>query len=267
MTSLLGVAEWCLDQRGLEAVARAAALGFGALHFGISSARDEITLACPAWRRELSLEAQHHDIAVTCIAINRVEHLGLTRSSGSSATERCLGIFSNALLLAEELKAPLVYVPSFGCSEIRSRRDLRETVDFLRTACRMATGTHVLIASENTLDAHWNKVLLEAVDTENIRVLLDIYNPVRWGHDTVDIINTLSASLAPQIHVKDGSNGILGNMPLGTGVGNTRVIAAALNAASFWDTLILENDYAIDTERRIAQDISAVKSLFTRVSR
>jgi len=165
--------------------------------------------------------------------------------------------------LADRIRVPLVYIPSFDVNEIRNVSDLVETARILKACCDYVGGRSIEVASENTLGVEDNLRLLNAVDHEKMRIMIDTYNPIIWGHRTVNLITELWPYLCDQVHVKDGKNNTMGNARLGEGDAEFAEVITALKGHGFDGTLIIENEYSpslIGTQ--IQHDIVQIELLF-----
>lgn len=259
----VGVAQWVLDRRGEAAVARAAELGFEVVHVDFGLLDDPEGLASGAARRRLARLASDRGVAIGAVALNAVEKYGLTRPADEHGARLSRDVIRAGVEAAVELGAPMVYLPSFHASEMRSRDDLRTTAAALREACELAEGTSLEVASENTLGADANRALVDAVAHPRLRILLDCFNPSLWGHRAGEIARALRDRLAGQVHVKDGRGGVMGNARLGEGEGRFDETADALVEIGFAGDLILENDYGEDALARSAADRAVLARRFT----
>lgn len=259
----LAVADWCLDSQGAQALDQAARLGLDGIHLGFTEPGDEGLPLQAGWREDIRQACERTGSQVFCIAVNVVERYGLFTSAGRS---RCAAAVRNALHAAELLGVPLVYMPSFHQCEISSPEALKQTASFLQDMSRSLTG-EVLLASENTLGAADNLRLVEQVGCERFRVLLDIYNPRLWGHCPAEIARQLKPWLAPQVHVKDGSNGAMGNARLGQGDGQIDATLQVLATNGAVEVLVLENDYRKHPGPQVSADISYLARHFPMACR
>jgi L-ribulose-5-phosphate 3-epimerase len=243
----IGVTQWVLDREGPAAVARAAELGFGAIQLD-AGRRGAHDVAEASTRRAYAAAAKAHGVTIAAIAARAVEDLGLREG---------LDVVRVAIDAAVELGAPLVYVPCFVRCEIRDADDLARAADVLRDACEHA-GDAVLVGSENTLDAAGNRELLARVSHPQLRVLVDHYNAVLWGHDPLELVDAGLPHACGQMHCKDGRDGVMGSAPLGEGDGRFAETCKRLTETGFRGLVVCETDYRRDAERRAAHDLAAL---------
>ncbi len=258
----IGVTQWCLDCTGIDTVYRAADLGFSALQIDAGEPGKDGFLGDVRVQHAYRQAAQRAGIEITAIGLNIFSVQSMDDAETGENANSCWHVLSCAIEAAAAMNIGLVFLPSFYSGEIRTEQDLRITAAFLRRACLYAQERGVLVATENTLDDSGNRRLLALVDHPNIRVLLDALNPVLWGHHVPTLVKNLWPYLCNQVHAKDGVDGIMGNAPLGTGQAKFLETAQVLRALDFSGYLILENEYAQDTEKRVAQDVTVITQVF-----
>jgi sugar phosphate isomerase/epimerase len=262
MANLIGIAQWCLDCIGTEAISRAAALGLGAIHLDFGKPGEDFCIGTREWLELYRHSANIHGIAIRALALNVIEQLGAVGAPDAEPSRKCYDLLRSSIDAAVELGVRLVYVPSFNANEVHNELELDRTADFLREACIHAGESGVEIATENTLGVEDNRALLSKVSHRNLRILIDLYNPVIWGHSVRSLVEAVRPYMCDQIHAKDGRGGFLGNAGLGEGDGRFHETASFLASSAFEGTIVLENDYRSDAERRIAHDLSIVKRYF-----
>lgn len=254
----IGIAEWCLDTRGIAALERARDLGILNLHYGLGSWNDVELISGRTWLRAITESCNRTGVDISGLALNFIEKSGIFPRGGRNEAHKCRESFLIALDNAVELKIPLIYFPSFGASEIKTKSDWEETVELLRFACERASGTSIEIASENSLSSEANLLMALEINHGNFRLLYDTYNPVRFGHSPARIAKLNFGSIAAQIHVKDGLNGKYGSVPLGAGDGDISGVLGTLIELGYDGLYVLENNYTHDTEYRVLRDISTL---------
>lgn len=181
---------------------------------------------------------------ISAIGLNLVEDFGLNSYAGKKLRTEFFEFCLHVLHVAELLDIPAVYIPSFNKNEIVGADDLAETAKFFKELCQTAQNHPVLIATENSLSAEKQLALVEQVGEANFKVLLDIFNPLRWGHSVEEIISSVHPYLLSQVHVKDGVLPGYDNALLGQGEGNVAAIIERIKQLGFCEACILENDYS-----------------------
>jgi L-ribulose-5-phosphate 3-epimerase len=258
----IGVTQWSVDGEGPDALHRAAALGFEAMHLSSGEPEDAQTLDDVSLRDGYLQAARDTGVAISAIAPGGLNDLGLTSPSDSPNARACWDSIRIAIDAAVEMDVPLVFLPSFRAGEIRDARDMRRTAELLASACDYVAGRPVSIATENTLGADGNLRLLAGAGRPDLRVLLDTQNPALWGHRVAFLIDALWPHLADQVHAKDGRDGEMGNTLLGEGEASFLESAGALRDRGFAGAVISENDYHGERSHLAARDIQVMTQAF-----
>ncbi|AIO69090.1 sugar phosphate isomerase/epimerase family protein [Burkholderia oklahomensis] len=262
-----GIAAWCIDQADADrdAFDVAARYGLGAVHLAVGSTGDVASLKHSAWRIGVGRRCIETGTHISCLALNIVEQMAICGAYRDDSSRRqfwdvCLA----ALEFAAEVAVPLIYVPSFGLAEIMSDADLCETAELIGRVAEAARPLRIDVASENSLGAANCTRLIDLVDSDNFKILFDIYNPLRWGHSPKEIIAAEFDSFAAQIHVKDGWLPGYGNAPLGEGDGSVLEIVQELLRRGFDGTFVLENDYGKWRGLDVQMDLKTLKAFSGR---
>jgi sugar phosphate isomerase/epimerase len=259
---IIGIAQWCLDCNGVDAIYRAAELGFTAIQIDAGEPSVSPSLCEPGILRAYSQAGQDTGLEITAIAVNSLNSVGLKNPKGSEQSKQCWDAIQLAIESAAAMDIKLVFLPSFESGEICSKRDLMITAEALHRACEFAEGSSVEIASENTLGVAESLELINTVSHPKMRILIDTLNPVLWGHETAHLIKELWAYMCNQVHAKDGLGGEMGNAALATGQARFLETGRLLRELGFTGYLILENEYGHDAELRVARDLAVIQQLF-----
>ncbi len=258
----IGVCQWSLDGRGPDMLARAAELGFNAVHLDGDDFLSGDSSLDGAAVAAYAQAAASSGVTITAVAPGRLNQLGLTSPAGSEQARSCEWSIALAIHAAARLGAPLIYLPSFANGEIRDESGLRRTAEAMQAACDLAAQDGLLVATENTLGAADNRRLLRLVDRPNARVLLDTQNPSLWSHDVATYVDELWPHLADQVHMKDGRDGQMGNAALGDGQAGLAATIGVLRAHGFEGSVISENDYSREAAGRAARDVAFLTRSF-----
>lgn len=262
----IGVTQWSLDRRGVDAVYHAATLGFSAIHLDTGDLASDLLLDKTTLQQAYCQAAQEAGVEIAALAPGFLNDYGLISPPDSDNARRCWQLLRIAIDAAAQMKVKLVFVPSFRASEIHTEHDLLRTAEVLHTACVYAANHDLLLATENTLGVSGNLKLMEAVGHPKFRILIDTLNPVLWGHNTTALIEGLWPYICNQIHAKDGIKGEMGNAILGTGQAGFTESAGRLRSLGFDGRVISENDYRSEREINAARDIAVIAELFRQVN-
>jgi L-ribulose-5-phosphate 3-epimerase len=233
------------------------------LHAGVQTLTELRYLkACPlSDEQALDIYLQRYSIhrKVSAIGLNLIEALGLYERSAHSLHAEFFESAVHIVKLAALLEVPVVYIPSFNENEIVQANDFAMTVTFFRRLCLTTRDLPVMIASENSLSARQQLALVEQVGERNFRILLDTFNPLRWGHSVEEIVAAVHPYLLDQVHVKDGILPGYGNALLGEGNGNVSHIIGAIERLGFCDAYILENNYSLLSLAGLKMDMAFLR--------
>jgi sugar phosphate isomerase/epimerase len=260
----IGVAQWCLDCKGVNAVLRAADLRFSAIQIDAGGADGAPFLDSEKTQDKYLQAVQDTGVEILAIGVNILNDYGLKNSVDSKASKEIWHFIKMSIDAAAKMGIGLVFLPSFDKNEIQDKHDLIRTITLLNNTCLYASDYQVMIATENTLGVEDNQRLLKAVNHPRLKILIDTLNPVLWGHCPSDLIKKLWPYMCNQIHVKDGINGIMGNASLGKGDANFLETARTLQNLGFSGYIILENEYSNDAESRANDDMNVINRLFDR---
>lgn len=261
-----GICEWCLDKEGVEAVYRASEMGIFAIQVEIGKPGCESMFSDEVYQQNLLDASQKTGVEIIGIAVNVLNFYGITNPPGSANFDRSWLAIQVAINAAANMGIALVYLPSFRASEISNDIDLERTALVLRDACDYAGERNLIVATENSLSVSGHLKLIEKANHPKLRVLIDSYNPIIWGHKPLELVRDLAPYMCDQFHAKDGINNIRGSATLGTGQAQIAETFAMLNAIGFTGYVILENSYDQNTKSRIASDLEVLEQFFGKLS-
>ena len=258
----IAVCQWILDRSGVAALARAAGLGFAGIQLGLVDEKTAYDLREPALQHAYLQAAQECGVEILGFGVNALNRYPLHSHPDSEDGRIAWRILSGALDTAHAMNVGLVYCPAFLKAEIRTEEELARACAMLRRGCEYIDGGPLLLATENSFDAAGHLRLIEQVDHPALRVLIDGYNPVVFGHRAADLARELPFRyLCNQMHAKDGRDRIMGSAPLAQGEGHFVEFVQALKEINFDGWLVCENDYSRDAERRVAADLATLSPL------
>ncbi|MEV7344518.1 TIM barrel protein [Streptomyces sp. NPDC093544] len=258
---LVGLAGWRLPGDHFGAVELAHRVGAEGLQLDLGGPGRGAWLDAAGTVDRLRDDRARFGLKLLAVSGNTLNDIGLKAPAGSQDALHAQHILIRVLDTAAALEAPLAFVPSFRRSAINDMQDLRRTADVLGWAAREAEARGLLLANENALEPVRARALAEEVAAPSFRLLLDTYNPRVAGLDVLALIKATDEWLASQIHLKDGTNGVVGQELLGDGDGHVWEALAALRARERApDALVLENDYRDGDTRRLTHDIERVRA-------
>jgi len=193
----LGLVDWRLPVSAAEAVAVAANLGVNHLQVDLGGPGRAPPLA-PRLPRLLDA-CRDHGVGIDAVACNHLNDLGL---HDHHHTERVRQTLAQAVEAAHALQAPMILVPGFRQSCVRSVEHLRDTGRQLAWACDLAQARGLEVAYEGDLGAAPSLALMSQVGRRNFKLLLDPDNLMRAGHALAPLLKTLTGRWCGQIHIK-----------------------------------------------------------------
>lgn len=237
--------------------------GLTAVQVPIGTPEDVARLDRSSWRDGIRQRCGESGVRISCLALNIVEHIAICGKRSNAMTRRQFrAIFSAALEFASEASIPLIYVPSFGVSEMITHDCLLETAELLARSAESASQLRIEVASENALGPAATSRLIDLVALDNFKILFDVFNPLRWGHSPMDIVAANFDSFASQIHVKDGRLPGYGNVALGSGQGEIVRIVRELRWRGFDGMFVFENDYRKGTGCDLRTDVQTMRMIW-----
>ncbi|MFF7368435.1 sugar phosphate isomerase/epimerase family protein [Streptomyces tricolor] len=258
---LVGLAGWRLPGDHCAAVGLAHRMGAEGIQLDLGGPGRGPWLDAAGTVDRIRDDCARYGVTPLAVAGNTLNDIGLHAPEGSQEALRTRRILVRVLDAALALGAPLAFVPSFRRSAIDDLRDLRRTAAVLAWAAREAEARGLLLANENALDPRRARTLVEEVAAPSFRLLLDTYNPRAAGVDVLALVEAAHEWLAPQVHLKDGTDGTVTRELLGDGDGRVWEALAALEARGHLSAaLVLENDYRDGDLDRLALDVARIRA-------
>ncbi|MGJ8640615.1 MAG: sugar phosphate isomerase/epimerase family protein [Opitutaceae bacterium] len=236
----IGACIWSLPGEGLEAqVKLAAACGLDGVQLDVYSGEGELTLTADSMI-ELALELRESTgLSYPALGLGVFCERSATDPADHSFLRQVL---DDAIEVAVKLDIPLLQIPSFGASELRTAEHISETARLMRYACERAQVAGIQVGTENVLPADQLTTLIQAVDMPNFKVYFDTANPHAMAQ--LDAIELLEASLPylAEVHLKDGRDD---GEPALLGEGDTGFSATleALVKVGYKGWYVLESPY------------------------
>lgn len=202
------------------------------------------------------LEAQQqYGIVYPNIGMSGFDFIPFFAHPGHSMHSVVRSALCAAIDAAAFMNIPLVFIPTFGVSEIVTQDQFRFAVRMFQFACEYAEKKNIGIAAENTLDTECQLRLVREVGRTNFGLFYDSNNLFHdKGYDQVEMLEAMYPYMVPQLHVKDGANGILAGSLLGQGESSFFEIIEALKRHAYSGWIIIENLYEHASLRRIHDD-------------
>lgn len=262
-----GICEWVLPARlrGPSSVRAAHDLGLHGISLELGSAEEGFPLADDYIIQLYQEEQGRYNITFPALACNMTDHFAMTAPRGTPERDMVEYALRLSISAAERLRIPVVQIPSFLSSAIRSEDELRQAAECLRYACDLASGSGIIIGTENCLTTEWQMREMELVARDNFKVYFDTQNyHLQTGTYAPDVAERLFPYIV-QVHLKDGI-GQGGNTLIGAGESDALKSVDRLMERGYSGWMIFENNYFTpplasggrDSYELIKEDLAAV---------
>ncbi|MDR1482754.1 MAG: sugar phosphate isomerase/epimerase [Synergistaceae bacterium] len=239
----IGACDWALPGAGLNAARIAADFGLEALSLKIGLYENDYPISHGRMQRYYLDDQQRYGIDYCAIALNDFDNIPIYAEKGSPDFQRVRTLFDRGVRTAAALHIPVIQVPCFAASELKTESHFERASEGLRYLCGEAGERGITVAGENLLNPSEFEKLLHMVDKENFRAYYDSQNYHLFrGYDQLEILKGLYPHMTGQLHVKDGRGAMSGAL-LGTGGSNFHGTMRTLKEHGFKGYILLENYY------------------------
>lgn len=239
----IGACDWGLPGAGLFAPDIAAACGLDALSLRIGVYENDYPLTQPELQRHYLDAQQRTGVHYCAIALNDFDNIPMHAAEGTPAHEAVWNLLPRAVQVAKALGVPVLQVPAFAASEIKTDEERARSAKALQYLCDAAGAAGICVATENLMNKQEFEALYQAVDRKNFFLYFDSQNYQLFrGYSETTILSALYPYMCDQLHVKDGQGAMSGSL-LGTGDSGFFETIAWLKAHDFSGTILLENYY------------------------
>lgn len=239
----IGACDWGLPGAGLYAAAIAASAGLDALSLRIGLYENDYPLTWPQMQKIYLEEQQKYGIEYCAIALNDFDNIPMHARKGTREYDIVWDLLKRAVHTAKALHVPMIQVPGFGASEIKTPEDLEYSAAAFRWLCDAAGEYGIDVASENLMNQKEFKDLYERIDRKNFYLYFDSQNYHLFrGYPERDILDHLYPYMCGQLHVKDGSGAMSGSL-LGKGDSGFFHTMQWLSQHNYSGYILLENYY------------------------
>lgn len=262
----IGACDWALPGAGLYAARIAAEYGLQALSLKIGLYENDYPISEETMQRCYLEDQQRYGVEYCAIALNDFDNIPMHAREGTPSHEQAWTILKKGVRTARALHVPVIQVPGFAASEVRSEENYEYAARAFRYLCDEAGD--IRVASESLLRPEEFKKLYDLVDRKNFGAYYDSQNYYLFrGYDQVEILNGLRPYMVDQLHVKDG-NGAMSGALLGTGDSNFSGTMRVLTETGYEGYILLENYYdrlplrlaGEDPYQLLVQDIEILKA-------
>ncbi|MCK8824215.1 sugar phosphate isomerase/epimerase family protein [Fuchsiella alkaliacetigena] len=267
----LGICQWCLPVEGPYGVKLAAELGFDGIQLNIGTHQKGFLLSKQVVKEAYLELGAEFGIEFPSIVTTELDNYSMVAAEDSKEYQIAMMSITKAIDAAAAMEIPMVMIPSFARSDIRSEEAFARAVEVLKYSCDYAQERGVKIGTESLLSVERLLKLLAEVDRPNLELYFDTQNHyLREGYSIPQMLRELLPNLYPEIHVKDGKDGDLSGALLGEGDTDFYKSMEVLKENNYSGWLISENYYnqrplsleSDDPVELIRQDIETLKKVF-----
>jgi sugar phosphate isomerase/epimerase len=240
----LGICNFCVPGTGVFAPRFVAEAGLDGMSIEFGTYEKGFPLASRKLQEAYLDAQQKHGIEYPNIGLSGFDFIPFHAREDNPLYGTIRKMLKSAVEAASFMKIPLVFVPTFNVSDIRTDEEFEYAVRMFRYACDLAGERGISIGSESPMDSARQIELITAVGRKNFGLFYDSDNYFYVkGYDQVEILEDLYDYLVPQLHVKDGQKGVLAGALLGEGEANFYGVMDVLKKRNYKGWLILENLY------------------------
>ena len=240
----IGACDWGLPGNGLYATQIAAQVGLDALSLKIGLYEFDYPLTQPEMQKIYLSEQQKYGIEYCAIALNDFDNIPMHARKGTKEYDIVWDLLRRTVPTAKALGVPMIQVPGFVASEIKSEEDMEHSARAFQYLCDTAGEYGISVAGENVMNAEEFHKLYDMVDRKNFYLYFDSQNYfLNGGYRETDILEGLYPLMCNQLHVKDGKDGGLSGALLGTGDAGFHDTMKWLDQHNYTGYILLENYY------------------------
>ncbi|MBM3707911.1 MAG: sugar phosphate isomerase/epimerase [Actinobacteria bacterium] len=238
-----GICHFSLPVEGPYALKIASEAGFDGVQLDmISNYKNQLALSKDIVQKAFLFLGEKYNIEFPSIAVRELDRFSMVSEDNSIAVDA----INKAIEAAVKMKIPIVLVPSFENSDIKSDTDLKQAVKVLKNACDKALESGIIIAAENLLSPMKIEELFKQTNRPNLKLYFDTQNHyLHKGYKMADLLERLMQYVC-EVHVKDGKNGNLSGALLGEGDAGFYESIEVLKKHNYSGWIISENYYDLE---------------------
>jgi sugar phosphate isomerase/epimerase len=251
----LGICNFCTPGVGVFAPRIVAEAGLDGMSVEYGTYEQGFPLAQPRLQELYLEEQQKYGIEYANIGCSGFDFIPFHARPGTEYYEIVRSALKNAVKAAANMKIPMVFVPGFNKSEIKSEEDLEYAGKMFRFLCDEAGEKGIDVGYENQLSPQDQHKIFQMVDRKNFGMFYDSNNfYFQKGWNQAEILEETYDITLPQLHVKDGKKGSLASSVLGSGDTGFFETMDVLKKKGYKGWLILENLYYLLPMRNLNED-------------
>lgn len=239
----LGIVEWALPPMGPYLAKMLKELGLQGMELDFGEYEEGYRLSNRRIQEAYLECAEAYGFEYPSMALNALNTHGMSHDRNSVDGMIAIETIKKGIQAAKEMNIPVVQLPSFHSGDIRTEKDFYNTCEKLRLACELSSGTDMILAMENVLDAEQTLKMIDEVGCDRVKVFFDTQNyHIDRGYSEPEILAAIAEHVI-QVHVKDGFNKAISSAPLGKGDASFLETAEVIKRTNCTEWLFIENFY------------------------
>ena len=163
----IGACDWALPGSGLYATQIAASVGLEALSLKIGLYENDYPITHPEMQQIYLGEQQKYGIEYCAIALNDFDNIPMHAREGTKEHDIVWNLLARAVETAHALHVPMIQVPGFAASEVKTEEDMEHSAKAFRWLCDTAGEYGISVAGENLMPVSEFTKMHEMVDRKN----------------------------------------------------------------------------------------------------
>ncbi len=243
MKNKIGICEWSLPIDGPYACKLARELGFEGIQLNIGDYERDFPMGKKFVQDAFLEMGEASGIEFPSLAALVTDYYTMFPTINREESDIVKKGITRAIGACVLMRIPLLMIPNFVKSEIKSRQDFDEAAEVFKWACD-ETGKHdITVALENTLSTEQTLEMIDAINRPNLRLYFDTQNYyLSNGHSSARMLDELMEHVC-QIHVKDGKGKDLSGALLGKGDAGFYECIEVIKKHRYAGWIISENYY------------------------
>ena len=240
----LAVPEWCLPGDSIFSIKMASELGLDGLQIEAGFYDTGFKLGHPRVQKLYVEAAAQYGVQLISIVMNDLNNHGLRNGRGTEFGDIAYEGLDIALEAAEAMKIPVLMIPSFVDNDMRTEKDVENTVEALQYACDRAACSGTIIATETAIASDKLLELFARIDRKNLKLFYDSQNYMCFrGYHPMDHLPIVYPYMINQLHVKDGLGSAYSSKCLGEGDSHFEEQIRFLREQDYRGWFVFENYY------------------------
>lgn len=241
----IGICDWALPGNGLYSTRIAHDAGIDALALKIGTRENDYPITHPEMLKIYLDEQQKYSVEYIALALNDFDNIPMHAQEGSEHYDTVWDLLKRAVPTAKALGVPIIQVPSFAASEIKTDEERQRSAKAFRFLCESAGEQGIKVAGENLMNPKEFETFYQMVGCDNFGLYFDSQNYHLFaGLDEIDILEGSYNRMVNQLHVKDGLGAMSGSL-LGKGDSGFHDTINWLKAHNYEGYILLENYYDV----------------------